>query len=249
MRQATVAAGWVAVTLLAACGGRPSPTLPPPSPARLGAMETGMASWYGHPYHGRRTSNGEVYDMDELTAAHLSLPFDTQLLVVNEDNNRSVEVRINDRGPFIKNRIIDLSRAAARQIEMVGPGTARVRLEVISTPRMTRAERKPLPPQPPTSELAETCPPGPYFAVQAGSFRSYDNAARMRGKLELAYGAARVHRSEVDGLEVYRVYVGGSREHAAAIGLLGALQTDGYEGFVKQVAESEAAQCLDEPTD
>ena len=212
-------------------------------------METGMASWYGHPYHGRRTSNGEVYDMNELTAAHLSLPFDTRLRVVNQDNNLSVEVRINDRGPFIRDRIIDLSREAARQIEMIVPGTARVRLEVVSTPRMTRAEREPLRPELPASEWAETCPPGPYFAVQAGSFRAYDNAVRMRGKLELAFGAARVHRSEVNGVEVYRVYVGGSREHSAAISLLGALQADGHEGFVKQVAESEAAECLAVPTD
>ena len=125
--------GMLAVLLMTtACSRKtvaraPRPTAPPP---RIGATETGIASWYGVPYHGRRTSNGETYDMDKLTAAHKTLAFDTWVEVTNLDNGKKITVRINDRGPFVRGRIIDLSRAAARRIEMIGPGTARVRLKV-----------------------------------------------------------------------------------------------------------------------
>ncbi len=129
---------WLLALLLASvgCGRKHTVRLPPPSPAIVGASDAGVASWYGHPYHGRRTSNGEVYDMDQLTAAHLSLPFGTWVRDTNLSNGRSTEVRINDRGPFVKDRVIDISRAAAREIAMIGPGTARVRVEVIATPAM-----------------------------------------------------------------------------------------------------------------
>jgi rare lipoprotein A len=100
-------------------------------PAPIGETETGIASWYGVPYNGRRSANGEVYDMEKLTAAHRSLPFDTWVEVTNLANRKSVDVRITDRGPFVKGRIIDLSLAAAREIDMVAAGTVRVRIKVI----------------------------------------------------------------------------------------------------------------------
>ena len=93
--------------------------------------EEGIASWYGKKFHGRQTASGERYDMHELTAAHKSLPFGTRVRVTNLDNGRHVVVRITDRGPFIKGRIIDLSYAAARKVDMVNAGTARVRVEVV----------------------------------------------------------------------------------------------------------------------
>jgi rare lipoprotein A (peptidoglycan hydrolase) len=105
-----------------------------PAPAKIGASESGMASWYGAPYHGRRTASGEIYDMEQLTAAHRTLPFQTWVEVTDLDNGKKVSVRITDRGPFVDGRIIDLSLAAARKIEMVGPGTARVKLKVIEPP-------------------------------------------------------------------------------------------------------------------
>src|SRR2546425_5336798 len=123
-----VAAG----VLLSGCGGRKRVSLP--AAARIGATETGVASWYGHPYHGRAAANGEIYDMEKMTAAHRTLPFGTWVLVTNLANNKTVEVRITDRGPFIDGRIIDLSHAAARAIDLIGPGTARVRVEIISAP-------------------------------------------------------------------------------------------------------------------
>lgn len=99
----------------------------------IGHTETGMASWYGEPYHGRQAANGEVFDMNRLTAAHRTLPFGTWVEVANLSNAKRVTVRITDRGPFVHGRVIDLSRAAADQIDMIGPGTARVRLRVIRT--------------------------------------------------------------------------------------------------------------------
>ena len=133
---------------------------PLPGVARTapGDVEMGMASWYGHPYHGRPAADGEIYNMEMLVAAHRTLPFDTWVRVVNLDNQKSVEVRIIDRGPFVENRIIDLSHAAARAIDLIGPGTAPVRVEVVRTP----ANAEPA-----------------LFAVQVAAFRNRANAERL----------------------------------------------------------------------
>ncbi len=117
------------VSALAACA---TPARTRPVPVAIGHEESGLASWYGHPYHGRRTASGEVYDMGQMTAAHRTMPFGTWVRVTSVDTGRSVEVRINDRGPFEKGRIIDLSYAAARVLGAVGPGVIRVRLRVIA---------------------------------------------------------------------------------------------------------------------
>ena len=97
-----------------------------------GWSEVGIASWYGEPYHGRQAANGEIYDMEQMTAAHRTLPFGAMVQVTNHTNGKQVEVRITDRGPFIEGRIIDVSRAAARAIDLIRPGTAAVRIEVRS---------------------------------------------------------------------------------------------------------------------
>ena len=126
------------VAMLSACASRPGPgsqeagpgasvTAPADQPGATGAiLEEGIASWYGLAFHGRRTANGEKFDMNALTAAHPSLPFGTRVLVRNPSNGRSVTVRINDRGPFTGGRIIDLSHAAARVLGIVGIGTKKV---------------------------------------------------------------------------------------------------------------------------
>jgi len=117
------------------CSRKISARVPSPvKPAVIGETETGIASWYGAPYNGRRSANGEVYDMEKLTAAHRTFPFDTWVEVTNLENQKCVAVRITDRGPFVKDRIIDLSLAAAREIDMVGAGIVRVRLKVIPKP-------------------------------------------------------------------------------------------------------------------
>jgi len=184
----------LAVAALAGCAHKkharrvpppPSPAAPAAVPA-VGYSETGLASWYGHPYHGRAAANGEIYDMEKLTAAHRTLPFNTWVRVENLTNNKTVEVRIIDRGPFVDGRIIDLSHAAARQIELIGPGTATVRMEVVRTP--------------------EAVAPG-LFAVQVGAFRDRANAERVRAEMASRYGSARlVERPENPG--VWRVMVG-----------------------------------------
>jgi rare lipoprotein A len=188
--------------LLAGCGHKKHARRTPPTPApsaapKLGHTETGVASWYGHPYHGRRAANGEIYDMEKLTAAHRTLPFDTWLRVVNLDNSKTVEVRITDRGPFVEGRIIDLSHAAARAIEMIGPGTARVRIEVIRTPKYA----------PPAA-----------FAVQVGAFLDRANAERLRAEMESRYGSARLIQ-RADTPDLWRVLAGSEATEEGAIGL------------------------------
>jgi len=119
-----------AVAVVAGCGPRRAPTdVPAPGP---GWIEQGEASWYGSKYHGHRTASGERYDMHAMTAAHPTLPFGTVVEVVNLRNGLSVRVRINDRGPFRKGRIIDLSYGAARKLGMVRDGVAPVRVRVVS---------------------------------------------------------------------------------------------------------------------
>lgn len=114
--------------LIAACASRAKPQqLPVPAAHE----ERGVASWYGAKHHGKRTASGEIYDMDRLTAAHPSLPFGTVVEVTNLENGRRVEVRVNDRGPFGRGRIIDLSRAAARELGMIARGVARVKIHVL----------------------------------------------------------------------------------------------------------------------
>ncbi len=121
---------WLLIlVLLAGCA-----VVRPSAPPSASAERTGEASWYGRPFHGRRTASGEVYDMYKLTAAHPTLPFGARVRVTNLRNGRSVEVRINDRGPAVRGRLIDLSYAAARAIDGVGAGVFPVRLRVVALP-------------------------------------------------------------------------------------------------------------------
>jgi rare lipoprotein A len=137
-KAAAAALPWVAacalMVVVAGCATpRGSVPAPPPEPMEDG-VQTGQASWYGEPHHGGHTASGEIYDMHQLTAAHPTLPFGTRVLVTNLKNERSVEVRINDRGPTVAGRIIDLSYAAAQKLGALSGGPVRVRLRVISTP-------------------------------------------------------------------------------------------------------------------
>lgn len=128
--RAALASGAL-LALAAACATHQKPTFPPAVVPRPGTVATGIASWYGPGYDGKRTSSGEVYDQDALTAAHFDWAFGTRVRVTFLETGRSVVVRINDRFPNHKGRLIDLSRGAARAIGLIGPGTGRVRLEVL----------------------------------------------------------------------------------------------------------------------
>jgi rare lipoprotein A len=122
------------LSLLPACATRPSPktyAFPPPEAPAVGTVVEGVASWYGPGYHGKKTSSGETFDQDALTAAHAYWTFGTRVKVTFPATGRSVVVRINDRFPSHKGRAIDLSRGAAKAIGLIGPGTGQVRLEVV----------------------------------------------------------------------------------------------------------------------
>ena len=139
MIRARTLQSWAAVVALAAvlagCATTRSPVKVRPKALPPGTVETGEASWYGERHQGRRTASGELYDMYRLTAAHPALPLGTQVLVTNLQNGRSVEVRVNDRGPTVPGRIIDLSYAAARTLGAVAAGTVPVSIRVLSTPQ------------------------------------------------------------------------------------------------------------------
>lgn len=180
---------------LAGCARKSRARVPSaPVPAPLGATETGIASWYGNPYHGRRAASGEIYDMEQFTAAHRTLPFNTWVEVTDLDNGKRVSVRINDRGPFVGGRIIDLSLAAARSIDMIGPGIARVRLQVIAAP------------DPPPASTPPT-PSAGIYAVQAGAFADPERARAFAGSIQDQYKDASVVESSVAGQVVWRVLV------------------------------------------
>lgn len=159
----------------------------PSAPVPEGYVEEGNASWYGVPFNGRRASNGEIYDMHKLTAAHRTLPFETMVRVTNLSNGKSTVVRITDRGPFVEGRIIDLSLAAAREIDSVGAGIVPVRVEVLT----------------PGVDVT-----GGFFTVQVGAFHDPSNAQRLRDRLSTSYSPIFIQQYDSpDGL-YYRVRVG-----------------------------------------
>jgi len=176
---------------------RPVPPVLTPAPAvepvEEGWTEKGIASWYGEPYHGRRTASGEIYDMYEHTAAHKTLAFGSVVKVTRRDTGADVKVRINDRGPFIEGRIIDLSFAAAKKIDLDIDGVAPVKIKVVG--REAAPERKPT-----RIEEPEDC-----FWVQVGAFGDPGNARRAEAELERNGEEAVV----LEGLdELWRVRIG-----------------------------------------
>ena len=179
-------------------------------------MEAGIASWYGAPFDGHRTSDGEIYDMHQFTAAHRTLPFNTIVRVTNLANGKQTEVRINDRGPFVANRIIDLSFAAAQAIGMVGPGTAEVRLDLVSGAN----------------------PSAGFFAVQVGAFLRPQNAQRLQSQLGTRYSPVKVVTYDAPNGLFYRVRVGRFDTESAARQLASQLhQNDGFTTFVVRLDE------------
>ena len=192
-----------------------------PTPPLINFIEEGNASWYGEPFHGRRASNGEIYDMYKLTAAHRTLPFETMVRVTNLSNGKSTVVRITDRGPFIENRIIDLSLAAAREIDSVGPGVVPVRVEILSS---------------------GVDPTAGFFTVQVGAFRERANAERLRDRLSASYSPIFIQQYDSpDGL-FYRVRVGKITGEDAARQLGDQLRgREGFTPFVTRLDESTPA--------
>ncbi len=167
-----------------------------PLQSHEGFSQTGVASWYGSDFHGKKTSNGETYDMNAMTAAHKTLPLGVYVKVYNRQNGREAIVRVNDRGPFVKGRIIDLSYAAAKKLGVDIAGTAPVRIEALGYSAGTGGYKEPA-----------SYDSGNY-TVQVGSFKEYANAQRLSGELKNVFGFSEAHLTNVNGELFYRVYAG-----------------------------------------
>jgi rare lipoprotein A len=179
--------------LVAACSLPPSKVklLPAPAPATR-ASQTGIASWYGPGFHGKATASGIIYDQNGLTAAHQTLPLGTRVMVTNLETGSSTEVTINDRGPFAKGRIIDLSFAAGKALGMINPGTIPVRVEVVdSGPHRIESIRDSLD-----------------YTLQLGSFSQLENAQKLRDRLVNLYSDVAIAPLQVKDVTYYRVQLG-----------------------------------------
>jgi len=181
------------------CGTAPAPRHVPSAGYPIGYVERGVASWYGPGFHGRKTANGETYDMHQLTAAHRTLPLGSVVQVRSLTSGRAVTVRVNDRGPFAKGRILDLSQAGAQALGMVGNGTDQVEIRVVAYRGRPGAMG--------------------FLRVQVASFAEQANAQALAGRLRGSYTDVRVEAVELPGGWRYRVHVGrfGSEQQAEAV--------------------------------
>ncbi|MBZ5537326.1 MAG: septal ring lytic transglycosylase RlpA family protein [Acidobacteriia bacterium] len=206
----------LALALTGACGKKRKPVAPPvqappPSGGEVSPSELeGLASYYGDPHHGRPTANGEIFDKHAMTAAHRTLPFQTRVRVHNLENDKAVDVRINDRGPFVGGRIIDLSEEAGKRLGLVGPGTARVRLEILTMPE---------------NEVG-------VYAVQVGAFSIRKNADDLRRRLEKRYDHVTVTSYDSGNGTFYRVRVGAESSLAKVNQLARMLQGEDLQGMI-----------------
>lgn len=263
---------------LSACGARqsPSPTVSSRGSYKVGTpytidgttytpreefqrVETGVASWYGPGFHAKSTANGEQYDQNDHTAAHRTLQMPSVLRVTNLDNGRSTVVRVNDRGPYARNRILDLSKAAAEDLDMMRSGTARIRLEQMQAESlavkdialaggglaeqreaMTKGGGSRRAPAPVTAIAAAPTPtPAPAsasgFFVQTGAFSTAENAERQRG-LVRSYGLSEIFQASAGGRDVFRVRLGPYTTADAAGIVADRLKRSGY-GEARVVAD------------
>lgn len=197
----------------------------------VGETFTGVASWYGPTFHAKATSNGETYNMHDFTCAHKTFPMHTMLKVTNLTNGKTTTVRVNDRGPFVGTRIIDLSNAAARQIDMVGAGTAKVKLEVIGIHELAHKEYTP-------SKIKTTTKPkvtikkkvvkpkgakvaNSSFSVQIGSFSSIDGAMAFRQMHDKKHGYNSVIKDSISNeKQILRVCLEGFKDESEARGFI-----------------------------
>lgn len=206
-----------------------------------GFVERGIASWYGSKFHGRRTSSGEIYDMYRMTAAHKQLPLPTWVEVRNLENGRSATLRVNDRGPFHENRIIDLSYAAALKLGMADAGTAFVEVRALEAgPAAAVAPRPasepevaattapaPAPARPATSTARAEAAPAELY-LQVGAFGERANAERLAERIgRIAPGNVRIGETRRDDRVLYRVQVGPVASVEMADALVEALETVG----------------------
>jgi peptidoglycan lytic transglycosylase len=191
-----------------------------PLPDSKGFRQRGIASWYGKDFHGKKTSNGEIYDMYAMTAAHKTLPLGTYVQVYHLENNRRLEVRINDRGPFVRGRIIDLSYTAAKELGLVGPGTAKVEIVALGTPSASDDVTG-------RTFIQEDYYSG-NFTFQVGAFVNRDNAERLKRKLDESYKNAHITVYDRGDKVFYRVRVGSFKTLEDAVLNEAVLMQNGY---------------------
>jgi len=197
-RNIRVASALCFLALASGCSVPPSKvSVPLPSEARL--SQTGIASWYGPGFHGKATANGEIYNQSDLTAAHQTLPLGTRVMVTNLENGNSTQVTINDRGPFAKGRIIDLSSAAGQSIDMIGLGTALVRVDIIDSPTKIQTIRPLLD-----------------YTLQVGSFAQLENARQLRDRLAQNFADVTIAPLQSKEATYYRVQLGTFSDRATA---------------------------------
>ncbi len=205
---------------LSSCASAPPALVQPP------ATDYVVASWYGSKFHGRPTASGERYNMYDFTCAHKQFPFGTRLRVTNVSNNRSVLVKVNDRGPFIAGRDIDLSYAAARQIGLVKAGVGRVKIQYLGRDMRYVKRIKYIP----------KAASGP-LTIQVGSFKEEFNARRLMQGLKVNYHDVYITSAVLNGQKYYRVRIGTFRNRDSAYSFAKALSKEGYSVFITKKHE------------
>lgn len=192
-----------------------------PLPHSRGFRQSGIASWYGKDFHGKPTSSGEVFDMNVISAAHKILPLGTYVRVRNLQNGKSIDLRINDRGPFVAGRVIDLSKAAAKSLGIYGPGTAPVEVIALGAPSQLTAD---------AGSKITYIPVDYYsgnFTIQVGAFSDLKNAKKLWQKLDKKYKNARI--------TPYYPHTGGGKLYRVTVGKCSTLDLAGeYEGIIKK---------------
>jgi rare lipoprotein A len=188
-----------------------------------GYTEKGIASWYGNEFKGKPTASGEIFDPDKMTAAHKTLPLGTIVKVTNLENGKSANLRVNDRGPFVRGRIIDCSKRGAKELGFYSEGTAKVKIEVVKEGR-----EKPI--NSPTEVIGgdKGRVLDDSFTVQVGAFSDLNNAKRFKEKLAKIYGDCYIAKFK----DFYRVRLGHFKSEKEAQALLDLILKDGFEGFL-----------------
>ncbi len=211
------------LSFLASCATSRYESYPETSPTETKYI---VASWYGSDFHGRPTSSGEPFNMYAKTCAHKEYPFGTRLKVTNMANNKYVECTINDRGPFVAGRDLDLSYACAKEIGLIGTGTGKVRIDYLGRDNSYIKYIK----------YSSTSNKGP-FTIQVGSFKEPANAARLKKALEFKYDRVYVIDTEIDGSIYYRVRIGKFNTKDDAYNIAKTLADEGYSILIKHYDE------------